>query len=240
MEYLGLEEMLKNKKPQPRLLKEMAPVMKKNCGGDGETAIYDVYRNIMNIPRENLRYDITIIYPSPLCGEKAKTYGHYHKGNDVEITEIISGNALYLLQKRGPSDDIIKECYLAEVKKGEKIIFPPFFGHITINPSKEKLITCNWISEKTEADYQPYTNLHGACYYVMTGAENSKINFEKNTHYTEIPELIKLIPKEIPELDIMFGTTLNLLKKNPEKLDFLNNPSKYEKIITIENCYKKI
>ena len=62
-------------------------------------------------PGPGLRYDVTVIPPSVLCGEYVKTKGHYHPDNHhgvgyPEIYEIIEGSAEYLLQDKALSDAV--------------------------------------------------------------------------------------------------------------------------------------
>jgi oxalate decarboxylase/phosphoglucose isomerase-like protein (cupin superfamily) len=214
----------------------MAPVIQASSARLGtDRIVYDVYRDVASV--DNLRYDITFLYPEKLGNELPKTYGHYHKNEMMEIMEVVSGQAWWLLQRYDKDPKIIKEAYLIKADENEKAIFPPGFGVISINPEKENaLVLSNWLSLKMESDYAPYEQLRGACYYVLE-KENGEIVFEKNSNYQEVPELIKLKPKEIPELEITFDKPLYSYIKTPEKLDFLNNPQKYKNILTIENCY---
>ncbi len=215
-----------------------------------EKIVYKVYRGAeqkkdkKKAEKHNLRYDLTYIYSGRLGKELSKTYGHYHNGDYPEITEVLSGTLWFLMQRHdnppagGPEN--IKEAYLVEAQKGEKVISPPNFGHISINPSKTKtLATCDWLSPEEKSDYKPYENLRGACYY-MVRDEKGKIDFIKNKSYAKVPKLIRLKPKEVPELGAIKSKSLYSLINTPEKLDFLNHPEKYKKILTIKNCYRKI
>ncbi len=240
--------------------KELKPVWTRTAGemkmvaADKITApekiVYKVYRGAelkkdkKKTAKHDLRYDLTYLYPGRFGKELSKTYGHYHNEDYPEITEVISGTLWFLMQRHdnppagGPKN--IKEAYLVEAQKGEKVISPPHFGHISINPSKtETLITCDWLSPKEKSDYKPYEKLRGACYYAVYGAKG-RIDFKKNKNYAKVPKLIRLKPKEIPELGAVKSKSLYSLIKTPNKLEFLNNPKKYKKILTIKNCYRKI
>ncbi len=235
MENISIEKLTKNKTPKPRPLSEMTPVLRAEEKSDPNTSIYDVYREIDLI--DNFRYDITIFYSNKLKNELTKTFGHYHKGDMMEIMEVVDGKALWLLQKYNNDPSIIEEAYLVEASAGEKAVFPTRFGHLTINPTPHTTTLSNWISLNAISDYKQYTDLHGGCYYVLKN-QNDEITFEKNKNYKQVPELIKLKPKEIPELGITFDKPL--LNFSKDQLDFLNNPQKYKNILTIENCYTKI
>jgi len=226
-------ELIKNKKPQPRLLEAMQDVLREEVGNDPNRVVYDVYREIKTT--DNLRYDLTFLYPKLLGEELPKTYGHYHK--HLEIMEVIKGKTFWLIQRYENDPKKIKEVYLIEANENEKVIFPYNFGSISINPTKEEIILSNWMSMETKSNYQFHKKLRGMCYYVLKN-ESDEIIFEKNKNYEEIPELIKLRPKELPKLGITFDRPL--LDFSKKELKFLNEPEKYKNIFTIENCYTKI
>jgi len=216
-----------------RKLKDMSPVLMEKNTGDPERIIYEVQRG--NTVKNDLRYDLTFLYPELLGQELPKTYGHYHK--HLEIMEVIEGKVLWLIQKYEDNPKKIKEVYLIFADKREKAIFPYNFGSISINPTKEKIVLSNWMSTETESHYEFHKQLHGMCYYILKN-EAGEILFEKNKNYDEVPELIKLKPKEIPELGITFDKPL--IDYSEKELEFLNNPEKYKDILTIEKCYHKI
>ena len=234
MGNFSIEELIKNKKSQPRYLKELNEVLAAPLD-ELDRIIYDVYREVALA--DNLRYDLTFLYPEMLDKELPKTYGHYHKNNMMEIMEVISGTVYWLIQRYGKNPKIIKDCYLIQAKENEKAVFPAGFGAISINPQiNKKTILSNWVSTKPISDYVPYTKLHGACYYILKD-KDGKILFEKNPNYKEVPKLIKLRPKELPEFGITFDKPLRDFSL--KQLEFLNNPKKYKNIFTIEKCYAR-
>lgn len=96
-----------------------------------------------------LRYDLTLLYPG------VQTLGHYHFGNEPELYEVQSGQALFLTQNRDAS-----QTYIIEAKKKDKIVFPPGFSMRTINSSKDKeLIISNWVDDRVENNYDAFKNL---------------------------------------------------------------------------------
>lgn len=112
---------------------------------------YDVCRGEkwQTSPAGELRYDLTLLYPSK------QTAGHYHTSGFPELFEVLSGNALFLTQN---SD--AQKTYLISAKEKEKVIILPEFSIKTINPSKDKkLMISNWISDKTTNDYNAFKNL---------------------------------------------------------------------------------
>jgi glucose-6-phosphate isomerase, archaeal len=88
-----------------------------------------------------------------------------------------------------------------QVKAGECAIMPPFYGHVTINPSEtENLKMANWVSENCKSDYSLFVKNQGACWYY------TKQGWIKNNNYKNTPELRFEQP----------------LKSLPENLEFLN------------------
>lgn len=160
--------------------------------------LYYMYRGIKK--KGGLRYDITII-PSRMLGrEFVKTKGHSHQKKYGEVYEVLSGEALYLLQKLAGGK--IEDVYAVKAKKGDVVIVPPHYGHVTINPSpKEELKEANWVSEDCKNIYDLFAQKQGACYYF---ADKGWI---KNENYGRIPKLrferaLKALPKN---LDFLHG-----------------------------------
>ena len=113
---------------------------------------YYMYRDLSLTPadaatirRHQLRYDITIIPPFNMGLASIKTYGHYHtrvnpklRYTYPELYEVLEGDAHYLLQ-RAQSEHSVDEVILVKATRGEKVIVPLNYGHVTINPSQRTL-----------------------------------------------------------------------------------------------------
>lgn len=159
--------------------------------------LYYMYRGVEKT--DGLRYDITVIPANFIGNEFTKTKGHYHLENWQEVYTVLEGTAIYLMQKRGGKREI-EDAYYVVTNKGESIVIPPFYGHVTINPSdREELKMANWVSPDCKVDYKPYEEKQGACYYY------TKNGWIKNENYKSVPELREEKP----------------LKSLPENLDFL-------------------
>lgn len=223
-------------KPTIRRLSEMRNVVydKDWLMNSKDINLYYMYRDIarnekerMIIHRNNLRYDITIIPPLKLGCEYVKTTGHYHpvvSGTNLsypEIYEVLDGNAHYLLQKA--KNGRILDVVLVEAKKNEKIIIPPSYGHITINPSNRKLKMANFVSNRFLSIYEPIRKGGGGAYFELIGRR-----FVKNENYGEIPELRKIKPIDPSEIGLKRTDSLyTSIVKNPKILEFLNMPQNY-------------
>ncbi|MCX6722508.1 MAG: glucose-6-phosphate isomerase [Candidatus Staskawiczbacteria bacterium] len=178
-----MEYNLNNFTPDIRHLNDMRGVLQDKNFAEAatDTDLYFMYRALEE--KNDLRYDITVLAPKMLGGEFNKTKGHYHIGAYPEVYTVLEGTAIYLLQKRNEAGDI-EDVYAVETKAGETAIMPPFYGHVTINPSEtEELKMANWVSPECKSDYSVYENLRGACYYY------TKQGWLKNESYKNTPEL---------------------------------------------------
>ncbi|NHW89325.1 MAG: glucose-6-phosphate isomerase [Archaeoglobales archaeon] len=180
--------------------------------------IFENHNDREKILKHGLRYDFTIIPPASVGREKIKTYGHYHPENSSgltypEIYQVIDGKAFFILQKKEFGK--ISDCIVIEAGKGDIVIVPPNYGHVTINPTEKVLITSNWVSRNFCSIYEPYTNLRGACYYYIEG------EWIKNPRYLENPKIKFLEPHGSMEEEMYY------LIEEIEILEFLTKPEKY-------------
>ena len=185
------------KKPDIRYLNDMKNVLYDRAWlrKAPNSELYYMYRGIKE--KNGLRYYVTII-PSKMLGKEfIKTKGHEHVGNFKEVYTVLNGRAIYLLQKYRKNK--INDVYAVKAGKGESIIIPSGYGHITINPGPKDLKEANWCSKKCRNNYDLYEKKQGAGYYY------TKSGWIKNKNYKNIPELRFEKP----------------LKKIPENLDFL-------------------
>jgi glucose-6-phosphate isomerase len=177
-----------------------------------------------------LRYDITIIPPNTLGLEFVKTAGHYHPrlpGTTMtypEMYEVVEGEAHYLLQRRNEEGDkeSITDVLVMKAGKGDKVIIPSHYGHVTINPSAKTLIMANWVARTFSSIYEPIKKKGGAAYFELTTGE-----FIKNEMYETVPDIRFLKPSDtwIPELGLSAEREMYDLLREPEKLMFLTNPA---------------
>ena len=158
--------------------------------------LYYMYRGIEN--NDSIRYDITVVPANMLGSEFTKTKGHYHIGSYQEVYTVLEGQAIYLMQKQGSSINEITDAYAVKAEKGDVIIIPSNYGHVTINPSEtQELKMANWLSENCKSDYSPFEKLKGACYYYTKQG-----TWLKNENYKNVPELrfeepLKEVPKNL-------------------------------------------
>lgn len=211
--------------PEVRTIEELRPLLyDQKCNSD--EPLYFMYRDLSRDDRErewlskhHLRYDITVVPPRILCKEYVKTKGHYHPKNPAgigypEVYEVLEGMAHYLLQNRTLNDLI-----LVPAVRGEKVIIPPDYGHVTINHGSETLVMANIVSTEFSSEYDEYERYHGAAYYELEGGF-----IIKNPHYPEI-EPLRNIPRQRATDLLPAGSLSTMIGDN--SLNFLNKPEEY-------------
>jgi glucose-6-phosphate isomerase len=192
--------------------------------------LYYMYRGIARdesdrrwLAAHHLRYDVTRIPGRDVCGEFVKTKGHFHPPSPEgtgypEIYEVLAGLGHYLLQRRDAGDIIVVEAGV-----GEKVVVPPGYGHVTINPATEELVMANIVSTEFSGDYSLFEHCGGAAYFEMQGRI-----FVRNPRYSHAPPVRHGEPIRSEEWGIPPSTALYALIGNATALAFLNSPSKAE------------
>lgn len=220
--------------------------------------VYQMYRDIC-LPEHRdrfrdfgLEYDLTVIPPGKIGDEFVKTIGHYHPKKPKtaarypEVYEVISGKVFLLLQSASDDLDRLLAVYLVTAERGEKILVPPNFGHVSINPTDEVLVLANWQPLGNKGIYDPYEIHNGAAYYVIaserlnkSGQTSKNYDFVANLTYKSIPPLLQVRPRELPQYELRFSLPMYFtVSKNPEALDFLVNPENYIDELVPEKLFR--
>ncbi|MFH0774258.1 MAG: glucose-6-phosphate isomerase family protein [bacterium] len=171
-----------------------------------------------------LRYDITIIPPNMLGKEYTKTVGHYHPLAEEgisypEVYEVLEGEAIYFMQKEDLTD-----FYFVKAGVQDKVIIPPNYGHITINPSNEPLKMANWVCASFSSSYGAYKEKKGGAYYrTLSG-------WVKNLNYPAIAEIRQLPPTNFEDIGFKKAVPMYNLVADIEKLEFLTSPKRFSSL----------
>ncbi|MDY6788897.1 MAG: glucose-6-phosphate isomerase family protein [Candidatus Nanohaloarchaea archaeon] len=221
------------REPDIRMLSDMEEVIKdqKWLRHADDMPLYFMYRDLYlerdrkAIRSQDVRYDITVIPPARLGDEYVKTKGHYHENarkglSYPEIYEVIQGEAHYLMQKK--EDNKIKDVIVVKAEAGDKVLIPPNYGHITINPSDETLVMANWVSTRFDSIYADIMDKQGGVYY-----ETISRGFITNPNYVLAPPIRFLDPFEVEEMDIVHDNMMYSMIREPDNLRFLNHPEKF-------------
>ncbi len=183
---------LTGKTPDVRNLSELEKVVYDKvwfAAADKSAVLYQMYRKLKI--ENGLRYDVTIIPPRMLGVEFVKTKGHVHAGFYGEVYMVLDGEGLYFAQKG--DEEKIEDTFVVHGKKGDVILIPAGYGHVTINPGSAPLKTANWVAETDKGNFEPFERNQGACYYYLQSG------WVKNPNYKQVPELRFEEPKkEVP------------------------------------------
>lgn len=207
---------------------------------DRNRDVYYMFRDLAKndsdfekIKANHLRYDITIIPPAMLGSEYIKTVGHYHPrvpGTNLsypEIYQVLEGSATYLLQKvKDGEEDLVLDVVVIKAEKGDLVLVPPGYGHVTINASEETLKMANWVCRDFSSVYEPIKRLSGASYFLL------KDGFVKNPLYKNIPPIRNLKPLTYDELELNSTEDMYELIHKIEKLRFLTAPQDFAGFLT--------
>jgi len=224
--------------PHIRHRQDISAVLYDRQAGEIEE-LYYMYRDIALdedrelVRRSGLRYDITVIVPGRLGDEYVKTAGHYHPekaGTGLtypEVYEVLHGRAHYLLQRPHPGETgQLDSVILIAAKPGDKVLIPPHFGHITINPGDDYLVMSNWVAREFSSVYEPMRESGGGAYFELYTDEGPE--FLANPCYRELPPLQRCPVTPVPQLNLITGYPLyRLFQENREALDFLVSPENY-------------
>jgi len=185
------------------------------------------------IKAHHLRYDITVIPPGMIGSEYIKTVGHYHPevpGIDIsypEIYQVLEGSATYLLQKvEHEEEDIALDVAVIKAEKGDLVVVPPGYGHVTINASEKTLEMANWVCRDFSSIYEPIKRLCGASYFLL------KDGFAKNPLYRDAPPIRYLKPLTYGDFGLSAEEDMYGLIRKIEKLRFLTAPQDFMRFLT--------
>lgn len=204
--------------PSIRDFSELSDVLMGDIEKEGEA--YYMFRSITE--NNGIRYDITLIPQWGLETEYAKTYGHCHpiaeeKLSYPEIYQVLDGKANFILQKEMPDGGVFVS--IVEAKKGDVVLMPPNFCHVSINPAKEPLVLANLVSVSFNSDYSLFKTNHGAAYYLT-----KEKGFVQNSNYI-IYENERISSAELNKrYGIEFSDLLKEFDENPQKFEFLKKP----------------
>lgn len=234
---------------------DMKGLLANEDGIDPKEWAYDTYRSIMRpadsdlYEERQMSYDVTVIAPGTFNGECKKTSGHYHGWNPShtntygEVYEVISGTAMFVLQKspdfeENPKAAQIEDVILVTVPAGKTLLVPPNYGHCSVNIGEAPLVFSNVAYAPCPVIYDSVKAHHGMAYYIFRD-EDGALDVRKNPSYegVKLPEPKFATVRECPELgiDFSYGVYHNFVT-NPDAFDHLSHPDAYiSKIMSLLN-----
>lgn len=208
-----------------------------DANGNGPEELYYMYRGVCReqdkalMAKHGLRYDVTVIRPGQVGKEYIKTAGHYHPlkpGTEAtypEVYEVLAGKAHYLLQTEVDEDGV--DAILVEAEAGDKVLIPPGYGHITINPGSDFLVMSNWVARDFSSIYGPLKELAGGAYFELA-ADGEDQQFVVNPRYKPTPRFSTRAVEDFPKFGLVRGEPMYLeFLKAPEKFSYLTQPENF-------------
>ncbi len=192
-----------------RSLEEMRPFLE-DPDARGREYVYHVYEGI-HLKSEDARFrstglsvDLTVMWPGELTGEWAKTAGHFHSAAHsedprIELVEIVSGQALILLQ--ASYRERIEDLQLVTAGPGDWVLVPPGYGHVSINVGEDVLMFTVAHSQDIYLEYEDIARHRGA------GIWAGPAGIRENPNYSAIPPVKKLEARTLlaaPGLDPLY------------------------------------
>jgi glucose-6-phosphate isomerase, archaeal len=219
-----------------RFKKDMLDVLY-DPGGAGPEELYFMYRDVCRtedrelLKRSGLRYDVTILVAGSVGSEYIKTAGHYHPlkpGSDLtypEVYEVLHGRAHYLLQNEPDEEGV--DAVLVEAVAGDKVLIPPGYGHITINPGPGILVMSNWVASDFSSVYGPIRELGGGAFFELVNNDGDDL-FVVNPRYQPSPGFSSRNVEDLPEFGLVRGKPMyRAFLEAPAKFAFLTHPEEY-------------
>lgn len=208
--------------------REVSSLKYRLYGGAREIKDSDILR------KNKLRFDLILLAFGRRGLQMPRTPGSTGQGGFPKLYEAVYGEAWFLLQKENKEDcRVIEDVILVKVKPGRKIIIPPGYGHILINPGKDDLVAAGFSSKALTRESQAgetagYARSKGGAYFIFK--DNLGEFFQPNPFYRDVPYMrIAVVSARIERFGVSSNEPVyNLLSKGIEKLDFLNNPAKYD------------
>ncbi len=169
-----------------------------------------------------VQFSLTVIAPGELHREWMKTAGHFHRSSRrsralPEVVEVVRGTGHIALQLMRTSDRIA-EISLVSVQRGDWMVVPPGYGHISINTSSSPLIVAHVRSRDIELEYEEMARHRGAGYWV--GPQGERIN----SNYQEVPPLKRYLASQIFPRPFGNEGIYRAVRRHPEAFKFLWNP----------------
>ena len=235
---LVLDESLLGNRPQRRRLEELRDVLyEKDLQEPAE--LYTLFNDVglpdarKLLSRYGLRYDLGIMPPLRIGSEYIKTMGHYHStpsGTSVpyaEVYEVVHGAARFILQKQDPRDaEAVTDVIYVEATERDRLIMPPDYAHVTINPGPEALVLSNLAAADCAASYSEIARMGGLAYFDVQG-EGSP-TFVKNPRYREVPPIRKVCLNKLRDFGLDPGQPIYLAAQSaPRQFGFISEPQDF-------------
>lgn len=238
---LIMDESLVENTPDIRKLEDLRPVLyEKEIQEPKE--LYSLFNDVGRpaarrfLHEHGLRYDLAIMPPLKMGAEYIKTIGHYHAispGNNIpfaEVYEIVHGTAHFILQKQDAKDcKIVNDTIWIRAHKGDRLVMPPDYAHVTINPGPAGLVLSNLAAASGGHSYSRIVEMGGMAYYDIEYQGKPKL--VKNPNYKNAPQVRSISLKSLRSFGVDPGQPIYLsATTEPQKFRFILEPQDYAEL----------
>ena len=238
---LVLDPSIMGEPAEERQLEELRPVLHDQTLQQ-PTRLYTLYNDVgtredRDQPlRIGLRYDLAIM-PALLLGrECVKTIGHYHSAcpktsaRYAEVYEVVHGRARFLLQKQDADDaGIVEDVLWLDAGKGDRLVMPPDYAHVTVNPGPKALVLANLVARACEADYSRIVEMSGFSYFCVQSGTGTRL--VRNAAYRRVPPIKEASATGLSVFGIrsdqpIYASALS----QPDRFRFLVEPHRFPRL----------
>ncbi len=218
------------------------------------TRYHDVglIKDVPKIKSSGLQCDLTVMPPGKISDEYAKTPGDYHSPKPSTgirfptVYEVIYGQVFWVLQLPSKDLDRIEQVYIVEGRRGDKMVVPPGFGQVSVNPANEVLVMSQWHARGDLGESEPYEKHNGAAYYVVESHRLSKNGetqvepeFISNLNYKQVPTFTKVRPRDLPQYDLLQSLPMYFtVTRNFSTVNFITSPENFLNELLPEKLFK--
>ena len=209
----------------------------KNAGAPEK--LYTLYNDVgraadkVFLAQHGLRYDVGVMPPLKIGKEHVKTMGHYHSlrpGTDIpyaEVYEIVHGTAHFILQKQDMKDDtIVNDIIWIEAREGDRLVMPPDYAHVTINPGPAGLVLANLAAAAGAHSYSRIVEMGGMAFFDIEDGGKQKL--VKNPNYSRAPEIRTISLKRLQDFGVNPDRPIYLsATSEPQRFRFILEPQDY-------------
>ena len=160
-----------------RYMKTMRSLFENTAHIGDDQPLYYTYGGICRdedqvlFQKYGITYEYSILLPALLHGECMKTHGHIHAENPdnhtrrVEAFEILHGQGCFQLFRNHKD---YWEVILIHMKKGDRVLVPNDYYHLSINTGNVPFIFADLIKEDVECSYEDIAQRKGAPLYLFS------------------------------------------------------------------------
>jgi glucose-6-phosphate isomerase len=186
----------------------------------------------VQLQHSGLRYELTLMFPTPVGRERPKTLGHIHvplRGQTLgsaEIIEVQHGAGYFLTFNVNPRTRHSTFCRAIFAKSGDKLVVPPNLYHGAIVAGDEPLLFADVIADDVQSVYAPVERAGGMPHMLLVSG-----GWISNPRYAGVSKLKLAQAEAVTELNLTRERSLfSLFIDTAGPLSWLHRPADFPKL----------